>query len=172
MAEIERAAAVQRGIDALHELGTGRLQRLVHVYEESFTGRHFDGFGHNPPNAFVPDDLIAVAFLDVPIGGAAAEAMLLTRQREFGRLLAEISPDASLLTNEGDVAGAMAAAGELHHVLTETVADVGWTRAHKLIARKRPLSHPCTTRSSAPGSTTWTESAMDCTTSSCLNGPP
>lgn len=143
----ERAAAVQRGLDALEALGPRRLQRLVHAYVDgsggwAFTGRHFDSFGHNPPYAFVPDDLIAVGFLDVPIGGAAAQALLLTRPGEFGRLLADISPDVSLLGDEDDAASAMAAAGELRRVLTKSVPGAGWTRAHKLIARKRQSLHP------------------------------
>jgi hypothetical protein len=140
-------AAVRRGVDALLSTDTsGALRSLVARYlgiegDVAFTGRHFDTFGANPPSRFVGDDLLACAFLDTPIKGAGVET-LLVGDPTFDSLLQAVDHKVSIWDiDTARVRESLDRAGELYERLTK-VATIGWTRAHKLIARKRPTIHP------------------------------
>lgn len=148
MVEVGAAgAAVGRGVDALLSTGTnGALRSLVARYlgiegDVAFTGRYFDTFGVNPPDRFVGDDLLACAFLDTPIEGLGVEA-LLVGDPTFDSLLRAVNHETSIWdTDTARVRETLDRAGELREQLTN-VATIGWTRAHKLMARKRPAIHP------------------------------
>lgn len=125
---------------------SGELRSLVARYlgiegDIAFTGRHFDTFGTNPSDRFVGDDLLACAFLDTPIRGVGVETLLFG-DPAFDSLLRAVDHEVSIWdTDTARVREALDRAGEVHERLMK-IATIGWTRAHKLLARKRPTIHP------------------------------
>lgn len=143
-------AKVRSGIEVALELDgesdEGKLSQLVATYlgleghGPGFAGRHFTSLGDNPPDAWTSGDLLSLALLDVPVGHLAVTEVLIDAADQFTELL---NPEK--LPTERDLWEAtdaeMDAATQLWERL-QKIPEVGWVRAHKLVARKRPRLHP------------------------------
>ena len=148
MAELSSdALAVARGIDDLLAVGAP-LAGLVTDYlsDEAprFTGRHFHALGHAAADAWTAEDVAAIALLGTPIGGDGVERLLLTERQKFAELLAGVSARVTVWDAAREPAAvheALDAASVLVDGL-RGIRGIGWTRAHKLTARKRPDLHP------------------------------
>lgn len=140
-----QAQTVEAGIDAL--LAVGRpLQLIVADYlsdaPPTFTGRHFHTFGDSAVPGWRVHDLAAAALLDTPIGGVGVERLLISERDRFDGLLDAV-PGGLALWDDDDasVSAALESATRLYTAL-RAIHGIGSTRAHKLIARKRPRLHP------------------------------
>ncbi|MBD0862613.1 hypothetical protein IA539_15545 [Gordonia sp. zg691] len=111
----------------------------------AYTGAIFDSWDSTGTRAadsdvFTADDLIAIGFLSVNAGPAAARQLLRERRDEFSGYLSAVGPDRDLADERGPL-GPTWPAWVLDTQL-RTVAGVGATIASKLIARKRPRLYP------------------------------
>ncbi len=119
------------------------LRRYFHGEPgDRFTGRWFETFaamGH--PDGFEASDLLAVEALSVSVNGeSAAELLISERRRDFNTLLAQIPNDDLWKVDREDI-GAHSPAAELFAAL-KTLDGVGWVKAGKLMAAKRPRLIP------------------------------
>lgn len=134
---------------ALQTDDNGPALHLLHRYfgasGPAYLGAEFDTWGKpddvDPePDRFTADDVVALSFLSVPVGGLAARQLLRDRAGQFTQLLTELGADRELADEaeplDGDWVGwrLMTALRDLD--------DVGPTRASKLLARKRPKLRP------------------------------
>ena len=140
--------AIDSGLDDLLAIG-GPLRALVDEYlseeQPRFAGRLFDRLPNNNPDAFTADDLVALATLNVEVDYVAVEALLGSGRDRYNELLAAIPTGVDVLDaaqDYGATQDALARAGDLWSALKNGVDGVGWVRAHKLVARKRPRLHP------------------------------
>ncbi|MDH3013844.1 DUF6308 family protein [Gordonia alkanivorans] len=111
----------------------------------AYTGAVFDswdstGTRESDSDIFTADDLVAIGFLSVDAGPAAARALLLERRDEFSTYLAEVGPDRDLADEPGPLDPTWPA--WVLDTQLRTVAGIGATIASKLIARKRPRLYP------------------------------
>ena len=141
----DEARAVEAGIDVLLAVGSP-LRLLVADYlsddDPGFTGRHFHTFGDQGAPGWELDDLAAPALLDTPIGGYGLERILISERERFNELLAAVPVHVTIWDDgHGAVTAALDHATDLYSALL-SIRGVGHTRAHKLIARKRPRLHP------------------------------
>src|SRR5262249_3862052 len=75
-------------------LAVPNLSKLVAAYFEQgsdFAGMTFTELGSNPPDKITPDDLLAVALLDISWRPPAVRALLETQKAEISSKLAGIS---------------------------------------------------------------------------------
>ncbi|WP_324273547.1 DUF6308 family protein [Blastococcus brunescens] len=74
------------------------LSNLRTYYGQPYTGAYFDTWApaQNDPNAFTPDDLLAVGFLSVVVPPLAARQLLDVQAAEFAALLRQVGPDRDL----------------------------------------------------------------------------
>ena len=116
------------------------LDRAVAGYfaEPEFAGVTFSDLGRNPPFEITPDDLIAVALLDITWRPQVVRTLLHLRKREFGELLAAVPHDVDLWDACDEDLGHVDAAWD---ALT-AVEGIGTASATKLLARKRPRLCP------------------------------
>ncbi|OAK53818.1 DUF6308 family protein [Rhodococcoides kyotonense] len=111
---------------------------------DCYTGAFFDSWAPEgreaDANRFTADDLVAITFLSVEVKASAARELLVTRADRFTELLESVGPDRDLV-EETD-----ALTSETPILLLEnelrSVADIGRTKATKLMARKRPRLVP------------------------------
>lgn len=111
----------------------------------AYNGALFDswdssGTRDRDADLFTADDLIAIGFLSVDAGSAAAKALLHERRAEFSELLRNVGPDRDLASVDETI-DADWPAWELETRL-RTVHGIGRTIATKPIARKRPKLYP------------------------------
>lgn len=107
----------------------------------AYTGAVFDswdstGTRESDSDVFTADDLVAIGFLSVDAGPAAARSLLLERRDEFSTYLAEVEPDRDLADEPGPLDPTWPA-----WVLDTQLRTVA-TIASKLIVRKRPRLYP------------------------------
>ncbi len=116
------------------------LDRAVAGYfaEPEFAGVTFTDLGRNPPFEIIPDDLIAVALLDITWRPQVVRVLLDLREREFGELLAAVPHDMDLWDASDDDLGHVDVVWD---ALT-AVDGIGTASATKLLARKRPRLCP------------------------------
>ncbi len=123
-----------------------RLELYFNDGADGMTGRFFDrlgGSGDRPEIAyqFSADDLLAVSMLGVEIRRKTAIEILIDRASEFTALLAEIPIGLDLWEAEEIHVANGSPADLLWRKLNE-VYDIGWVKAGKLLARKRPRLIP------------------------------
>jgi hypothetical protein len=130
-------AAVRRLQSGLETPG---LDRAVAIYfrEPAFAGITFTDLGRNPSHEIVPDDLLAVALLDITWRPQVVRILLDTRRQEFSRMLAAIPPDVDLWDAPENVHRHI---DVMWDALT-AVDGIGTASATKLLARKRPRLCP------------------------------
>jgi len=126
-----------------------QLARILTCYDKAipdhgyfFTGSKHDtwtsgGAGHETPNEFTSDDLVAVTFLSVKVPPRAASLLLRDRKEEFNNLLVAVGDDVDLHTLD-----AVPEDGWRLMEALRNLPDVGPTIASKLFARKRPRLRP------------------------------
>jgi Family of unknown function (DUF6308) len=131
------AAAARRLQDSLATPGLGRAVALYFADPE-FAGMTFAELGHNPPGEITPDDLLAVALLDITWRAPVIRALLGSRKREFGGMLA-VLPEATDLWDATD--DTLRDIDVLWDALT-AIDGIGTASASKLLARKRPRLCP------------------------------
>ncbi len=124
----------------------GRLEQYFSDAGGGKTGRFFDrlgGGGDRPEIAyqFSADDLLAVTMLGVEIRRETAIEILIDRASEFTALLAEIPIGLDLWEADELHVANDSPADLLWRKLNE-VDDIGWVKAGKLLARKRPRLIP------------------------------
>jgi hypothetical protein len=121
-------------------LVTPGLRDAVTAYfaEPAFAGVTFTDLGRNPPDEIVPDDLLAVALLDITWRPHVVRILLDLRRREISALLAAVPADVDLWdASETDRQHVDA----LWEALT-AIDGIGTASATKLLARKRPRMCP------------------------------
>lgn len=133
-------------IDALLESPAAKLVRAF--YDRDFASRHsnkadfvgelFTTLGESDPDCFEASDLVAVHLMGMSFTPTTVRALLDPgEEREAAsHLLSEI-PNVDIWDNEAD----FTAANELWRLLVEregAYPGVGWVKAGKLLARKRP----------------------------------
>ena len=77
------------------------LDRYYGTKGRAYLGAEFDTWGKpggvDPhPDRFTPDDVIALSFLSVPVGGLAARQLVRDQAEEFTALLTELGEDRDL----------------------------------------------------------------------------
>lgn len=127
------------------EAALNYLDRYFGRNGEAFLGAEFDTWGkpdgRDPePNRFTSEDLIALSFLSVPVGGLAARQLLRDRSEELEMLLHELGPDRDL-AEIGEPLADDWVGWRLMSAL-RGIDQIGPTRASKLLARKRPRLRP------------------------------
>lgn len=109
-----------------------------------YTGAYFDSWARQnceaDINRFTADDLIAITFLSVDVDASAARGLLVTRAARFTELLSAVGEDRDLV-DEGESLTPDMPLWVLENEL-KAVADIGRTKATKLMARKRPRLVP------------------------------
>lgn len=127
---------------------------LVHEYfepvagdgREGFTGAWFERIPQPDLTRFTAEDLVAVTMLSVAVPPKAAKVLLMERQDDFARRLADIRPELTIESAEGrdflrgDENGRTP--GDALWQELRSLDGVGPTIASKLIARKRPALIP------------------------------
>lgn len=123
---------------------TDEISRILTAYyrgwdtaEFAFTGAKFDRWPENDLERFTADDLVAVSFLSVTVRPRAAYILLVSEADKFNRLLAAVSQEAELHSQDSIEDGWW----DLM-VALNALPDVGPTTASKLFARKRPHLRP------------------------------
>ena len=106
--------------------------------EPEFAGVTFTDLGRNPPLEIIPDDLVAVALLDITWRPQVVRILLDLRRREFGDLLTAVPHDVDLWNASDAHLGHV---DVLWDALT-AVDGIGTASATKLLARKRPRLCP------------------------------
>jgi hypothetical protein len=116
------------------------LDRAVAAYfaEPEFAGMTFADLGRNPPGEIVPDDLLAVALLDITWRPRVVRVLLGSHRRQFGGMLAAL-PQATDLWDAFELD--LRNIDVLWDALT-AVDGIGTASASKLLARKRPRLCP------------------------------
>lgn len=147
VADVEK---IRAGLAAVVDLDGGQdenwVGQLVAIYLGThpkhavfFAGRHFTSLGPNPQDQFDPADLLALALLDVPVSWkAVVEILVQDNAHQYAQLLADIPDDVDLWDCRDQQ---LEAVTQLWQRL-RAIGGIGWVRAHKLIARKRPRVHP------------------------------
>jgi Family of unknown function (DUF6308) len=126
------------------DLTTPHLKKAVEIYydpKKNFAGRTFDSLGRNLRNQVTPDDLLAVALLDIRWAPLAVRGLLDEQQATVTKLLGEISSETDLWAEQADEQ--LRAVDPLWNVVSD-LHGVGDTTASKLLARKRPRLVPIT----------------------------
>lgn len=107
-----------------------------------FTGRWFEVFaGMGDPDRFGPSDVLAVEALSVKVPPESAARLIVTDAERFNSLLRQVPNAVDLWDVDESVIGVGSPASELHAEL-DSLADVGWVTAGKLMAAKRPRLIP------------------------------
>jgi hypothetical protein len=116
------------------------LSAAVAAYfnEPEFAGMTFSDLGHNPPDEFTADDLLAVSLLDITWRPQVVRVLLQTHRQQLTDLLADIPTDVDLW-DASDVT--LKHIDVLWDVLT-SIEGIGTASATKLLARKRPRLCP------------------------------
>jgi Family of unknown function (DUF6308) len=116
------------------------LARAVAVYfdEPAFAGITFTDLGRNPPREIIPDDLLAVALLDITWRPQVVRILLDSHRAQFSQMLAAIPQDVDLWDAPDD---AHRHIDVLWDALT-AIDGIGTASATKLLARKRPRLCP------------------------------
>ena len=104
-----------------------------------FSGRFFDQLSEeSDPLRFGPADVAAVATLSVELEGHAVAELLFTRADQLNGLLAECPPREATLWDVDEAALAESAPLGTLYAELKTLHGVGYVRASKLLACKRP----------------------------------
>src|SRR5262245_36382551 len=106
--------------------------------EPAFAGVMFTHLGRNPPDEIVPDDLLAVALLDITWRPNVVRVLLDVRRREFSTLLSSVPADVDLW----DVSDNDRRQVDVLWAALTAVDGIGTASATKLLARKRPRLCP------------------------------
>jgi hypothetical protein len=141
MRSLPTDAAVQAAARRLRAgLTTPGLGLAVAAYfaEPAFAGMTFADLGRNPPCEITPDDLLAVALLDITWRPPAVRLLLDSRQQQFNEMLA-VLPQATDLWEASDET--LKQIDLLWDALT-AIEGIGAASASKLLARKRPRLCP------------------------------
>jgi len=141
MASLPTDDAVRAAARRLRSNLTARgLDRAVTAYfcEPEFAGTTFSDLGHNPPDEIVPDDLLAVALLDITWRPHAVRILLGSHREQLSETLAAI-PDATDLWDASD--DIVKRIDVLWDALV-AIEGIGTASATKLLARKRPRLCP------------------------------
>ncbi|WP_080796168.1 DUF6308 family protein [Corynebacterium pacaense] len=125
----------------------GERFRLPDAVPPRYSGAYFDGFDpsgqlSSSPNIITADDLLSLSLLSTPINGSSAVQLLFDHRSTIQNYLETIPTDRTLADYSEPLSSENFAAWRLENFLTSTIPGVGWTRASKLIARKRPLLYP------------------------------
>ncbi|WP_249353577.1 DUF6308 family protein [Rhodococcus sp. USK13] len=115
-----------------------------YLVEDAYVGAQFDSWSSTgdrvgEADRFTADDLVRRVFLSVQVPSKAARAILETEAKALDALLTAIGPDRDLVRRTGLSPGWPA--WDLETALRGR-RDVGWTKATKLIARKRSRLYP------------------------------
>lgn len=122
-------------------LATSALR--AYFFSQEFTGGQWDGFDPSgtraqSSNVFTADDALSTALLGTELSGRAVSGLLVDPQHDFGVLLSAVGPDRNFIEVDPDPTGDdMRPVYSLYEALKD-LPDVGYTRASKLLARKRP----------------------------------
>jgi len=121
-------------------LRTPGLDRAVAAYfaEPEFAGMTFADLGRNPACEIVPDDMLAVALLDISWRPQVARALLGTHKRQFCEMLAALPEEIDLWDAPDET---LKNIDLLWDALT-AIEGIGTASASKLLARKRPRLCP------------------------------
>jgi Family of unknown function (DUF6308) len=121
-------------------LATPGLDRAVAGYfsEPGFAGMTFTDLGRNPPDEITPDDLLAVALLDITWRPPVVRALLGDEGRRFCMMLAKLPGDTDLWDADDDTLKRV----DLLWDALIAVEGIGAATASKLLARKRPRLCP------------------------------
>jgi hypothetical protein len=116
------------------------LGRAIAAYfaEPEFAGVTFSTLGSNPAHRITPDDLLAVALLDITWRPQVVRALLDLRSGELAELLAAVPGDVDLWDASDED---LKQVDILWDVLTG-IDGIGTASATKLLARKRPRLCP------------------------------
>jgi hypothetical protein len=106
--------------------------------EPGFAGMTFSDLGHNPPDEFTADDLLAVALLDITWRPQVVRIVLQTHRQQIGELLADIPTDVDLW----DACDVTFKQVDVMWDLLTSIEGIGTASATKLLARKRPRLCP------------------------------
>lgn len=133
-------AAAARLRESLAVAGLGQAVAAYFDPAGGFAGMTFTTVGSNPRDEVTPDDLLAVALLDIAWRPEAVRALLGTWAEKVSQMLTAISSDIDLWdASDAD----LAAVDPLWDALLE-MPGVGTATAAKLLARKRPRLCPIT----------------------------
>lgn len=113
---------------------SGRVREYLNP-ESNFAAYSFNLDGPNPHSEFTSDDLLALNFLDVPIGPLTYRQFK-KQEPDLSETLARVDPTVALWEVDENHPG-YRAANELWEAL-DRIYGVGTITAHKLLARKRP----------------------------------
>jgi hypothetical protein len=130
--------AVHRLRDSLQVRGMADAVAAYFRPEEDFAGLSFTCLGSNPRDSLTPDDLLAVALLDITWRPEAVRQLLDTHATAVAGQLAAIRSDLDLWAASEDD---LAAVDPLWALLLR-MPGVGTATASKLLARKRPRLCP------------------------------
>jgi hypothetical protein len=116
------------------------LDRAVAAYfcEAEFAGMTFADLGCNPPCEIVPDDLLAVALLDITWRPQVVRAVLGTGKQQFSEMLGGLPRETSLWEASDET---MKRIDVMWDALM-AIKGIGTASASKLLARKRPRLCP------------------------------
>jgi len=116
------------------------LRQAIGAYfsEPNFAGMTFTNLGSNPPGEIIPDDLLAVALLDITWRPRVIRILLDSRRAQICEMLAAIPQDVDLWDAPDDA---------LRHIdvlwdALMAIDGIGTASATKLLARKRPRLCP------------------------------
>jgi hypothetical protein len=137
MDTLSASSAQSRLQSYLNDQAVERLQR----YFTTYAGREFERFGGRGDgetrDSLTSDDLIAVSLLNTPISPYACLQLLDPPDDLVSALLAQIPTDVQLANADWDTIAPWSPAAQLwQHLIT--IPGIGWVRASKLLARKRP----------------------------------
>jgi hypothetical protein len=110
--------------------------------EPGFAGMTFADLGHNPPDEIIPDDLLAVALLDITWRPQVIRTLLGSHKQRISELLAAL-PQATDLWDAS--AQTMKNINLIWDALT-AIHGISTATASKLLARKRPRLCPISDR--------------------------
>lgn len=118
------------------------LDHLRTYYGRPYTGAYFDTWApaQNDPNAFTPDDLLAVSFLSVVVPPLAARQLLDVQAAEFAALLRQVGADRDL-ADQAEAVTEGEPVCQLYRAVRR-LPGVGRTIGTKVLARKRPRLMP------------------------------
>src|SRR3546814_9725981 len=121
------------------------FRRVLFRSCRSYTGRHFEEFiSRSDPTRFTSEDLAALSCLGVELKGGAVAELLVTRADELNELLnAPDMPDTTADLRHVDKA-VIADTSPLSSTYNrlKTIDGIGYVRASKLLAAKRPALVP------------------------------
>lgn len=136
----------QRAADYLLDPeNTQRIREDLGSYFDNYVGRHFEEFiARSDPDRFTSDDVAALSCLAVELKGGPLTTLLIERSDELNELLSdEAMPrfDADLRQVDGSVIAHDSPLSHLYGELTR-IRGIGYVRASKLLAAKRPSLVP------------------------------